>query len=257
MATEEREYEGLQAELRQEASVLVIDVKKAELLAQKVLRQHSVRLKVALSELLVKMADEMRSSEVRLRDKAAAVLALKSVGTQLYAWDNEPDIHEVERAKHPLHNMINLDLQATPPERLAETHREKLARESGSRPGSSQDSHETEHKGQRDGTLLTQREGPPAAGDGHQSQKKEDPSNTQASTKVTSSSSEQAEPPRRPGWEQTLQRVQQTNQGNPPLPSATTSSVQFGSPPLYPEERRKQQLEELARMRAEWRGQRR
>ena len=44
-------------------------------------------------------------------------------------------------------------------------------------------------------------------------------------------------------------------QGNPP--SATTPSVQFGSPPLGPEERWKQQLEERARLRAEWRGQRR
>jgi hypothetical protein len=48
--------------------VLVIHVKKADLVAQKVLRQHSVRLKVGLSELLVRLADEMRSgSEVRLK----------------------------------------------------------------------------------------------------------------------------------------------------------------------------------------------
>ena len=55
--------------------------------------------------------------------------------------------------------------------------------------------------------------------------------------------------------EQAAPKQQNPIQGNPP--SATTPSVQFGSPPLGPEERWKQQLEERARLRAEWRGRRR
>ena len=51
----------------------------------------------------------------------------------------------VRRANQPLHNMINLELINTPPEKLAEMHREKLARESGFR--------ETVYKDQGDGTL--------------------------------------------------------------------------------------------------------
>src|SRR6516225_1195175 len=53
IAREQAQYDALQAELRQEAEVVVVDVKKAELLSQKVLATHSVRLKVAFSELVV------------------------------------------------------------------------------------------------------------------------------------------------------------------------------------------------------------
>jgi hypothetical protein len=42
-----------------------------------------------------------------------------------------------------------------------------------------------------------------------------------------------------------MQAAQNAQEGNP---------LSVGSPPLSPEERRKQQLEEIARLRAEWRG---
>jgi hypothetical protein len=43
-ALEQRRYEEAQAALEHEASLLVIDVRKAELLTEKVLKQHSVRI---------------------------------------------------------------------------------------------------------------------------------------------------------------------------------------------------------------------
>ena len=43
----------------------------------------------------------MRTPGARLRDKAAAIVALNNVGKQLYAWDKEPDIHQMARAEEP------------------------------------------------------------------------------------------------------------------------------------------------------------
>jgi hypothetical protein len=230
MAREQANYAALQAELRQEAEVLVIDVKKAELLAQKVLRQHSVRLKVALSELLVKMADEMRSgSDLRLRDKAAAILALNNVGKQLYAWEPEPSLEEMARAESPLHNAINLELIATTPQQLREMHERKMAKLA-----TQNGSGETVHKDHGDGTLSEQHERSPAGLDGQASEEKEAPSLHRAS--------------------QTAPKPQDPIQGNL---SVEQASVHAPPPPQSPEERRKQELEKLARLRAEWRGQRR
>jgi hypothetical protein len=229
MAREQAEYDALQSELRQEAEILVIDVKKAELLSQKVLATHSVRMKVALSELVVQTAEDLRSDGVRPKDRALALASLRAVCDRLYGWDKEPNVAELERAKG---YAINLKLIATPPEKLTEMHREKLAREGGSS--------ETVHKDLDDGPLSTPHKESLAAEGG---------------LPGPTSSSEQPGLPPRPRWEQILRRVQQTNQGNPPL--AATPPPQSGSPPLSPQERRKQELEYLARLRAEWRGQRR
>jgi hypothetical protein len=130
MVREEREHEVLQAELRHEAEVLVIDVKKAELLAQKVLAQHSTEMKVRLSELVVQTAEELRSQEMRPKDRALALASLKSVGNQLYGWDREPDIQRMKRAAtscyeadipedFPPTGAVNLALINTTPEQLA------------------------------------------------------------------------------------------------------------------------------------------
>ena len=83
----------------------------------------------------------------------------------LYRWHEEPSLEEMKHAESPLHNMINLELINTPPEKLRELALAKLARENGSR--------ETLHKDQQDGTLSTQREGSPAARDGQLIPKKE------------------------------------------------------------------------------------
>jgi hypothetical protein len=71
--------------------------------------------------------------------------------------------------------------------------------------------------------------------------------------------------PRR--WETTLRLVEKANRSNPPSatadpeaprnalkPSVQQTSVQVPSPPLSPQERRRRELGELARLRAEWRG---
>jgi hypothetical protein len=218
----ELEHEALQAELRNEAEVVSIDLERAEKLTFRVLQTHSAKLKVMLSQMLVQMAEEMRSPRARLRDKAAAVVAINNVGKQLYAWDRESDIHQMAQAEEagPLANAIDVEFQNTTPEQLRLLHARKMA--SSRREGS----FETVHKDRGDGTLSEQREGPP---DGQATQKKEAPL---LPAKQTS--------------------AQRTIQGNPP--AIEQASVHVPPPPLSPQERRKRELEELVRLRAEWRG---
>jgi hypothetical protein len=234
MAREEQEHEVLQAELRQEAEVLVIDVKKAELLAQKILRQHSVRLKVALSELLVAMADKMRSgSEVRLREMAAAVVALKSVGTQLYGWDREPDVREMERAKD---YAINIPLQCTPPEKLKAL---ALAKRGLLTP---------EHECQGVGPSPIRQEQPGAGGDGP-GDRKGDPKEPAKEKQPYPECGENH------GIDHGEKDSARSPEGlNPGIAHQEGNPLSVGSPPLSPQERRRQELKELARLRAEWRG---
>ena len=61
MAKEQARRDTQQAELLLGARVAVIDTKKAQLVAQKILAQHSTKMKVALSELVVQMAEDLRS----------------------------------------------------------------------------------------------------------------------------------------------------------------------------------------------------
>jgi hypothetical protein len=97
MANEEIGFEQLQAELLVEAREVILDTKKAELVAKKILAAHSTQLKVALSELALSTATELRSAGVKPKDKALALAALRSVGTQLYGWDKEPGEQEVSK----------------------------------------------------------------------------------------------------------------------------------------------------------------
>jgi hypothetical protein len=147
MAKEQARRDAQQAELLLEARVAVFDTKKAELVAQKILAQHSTKMKVALSELVVQTAEDLRSGEVRPKDKALAMVALKTVSNQLYGWDREADIQRMELARtsdngsqqvslyqHYLQGTtppqvtgaVNLALIATSPEELA-----KLAKANG------------------------------------------------------------------------------------------------------------------------------
>jgi hypothetical protein len=59
--------------------VVVFDTKKAELVAQKILAQHSTRMKAAFSELVLQTVEDLRSPEVRPKDRAMAMVALKTV----------------------------------------------------------------------------------------------------------------------------------------------------------------------------------
>jgi hypothetical protein len=120
IAREQAQYDALQAELRRESEVVQIDFERAELLSRKVMASRSQKLKEMLSELLLRMGEEMLSgSEVRLRDKAAAALAINSIGKSLFGWDREADINEMERvSSHPLTHAVNLELIATSPAEL-------------------------------------------------------------------------------------------------------------------------------------------
>jgi hypothetical protein len=163
---------------------------------------------------------------VPVRSAAQALGALAPILKLLYQWNQEPSLAEMKRPT----GAINLELIATPPEELARMHREKLARENGS--------FATEHNDKGDGTLSAQRKQPPVARDDQLPPKKEAPTSP-------------AKQPVSPIWEATLQRAEKAA---PEQEAPIQGNLSVGPGPLSPEERRKQELEKLARLRAEWRG---
>jgi hypothetical protein len=99
VANEQAQRDTRQAKLLLEARVAVFDTKKAELVAQKILAQHSTEMKVRLSELVVQTAEDLRSAEIRPKDRATAMVALKTVCDRLFGWDREPDIRGMKLAR--------------------------------------------------------------------------------------------------------------------------------------------------------------
>jgi hypothetical protein len=89
IAKSQAEREALEARLRQEATIVTIDVQRAELLRWKVLSTHSQQMKVALSELVVRTAHDLASGDTKPKDRAVALVALRSVCDSLYAWSQE------------------------------------------------------------------------------------------------------------------------------------------------------------------------
>jgi len=151
-AKREAERDAAEAMLEHEAEVLVIDAKKAELSCQKVLATHSVRLKVAFSELVVQTVEDL------------ALGALRSVCDRLYGWDKEPDLHELKVAQTAA---INLELQATSPQKLKQM---ALAKAGLLAP---------EHDGQGVGPITNSPEQPQVGTGGQAGEKKEAPKQSQ------------------------------------------------------------------------------
>jgi hypothetical protein len=104
--------------LKAEAETITIDISKAENLTRRVLATHSGKLKVLLSELALRTAEELREQDVKPREKALAIQALKNVGESLFGWRAETPIIEEESANHPLHGAVNLRLISTSPAAL-------------------------------------------------------------------------------------------------------------------------------------------
>ena len=255
----------------------LVKAEDLEVLARKSLLVDSARAKVMISRRVGEIVARLDDPSVPVRSAAQALGALAPILKLLYQWNQEPSLAEMKR---PM-GAINPELINTPPEELGRMHRKKLEQldhaidpefiattpkqlrlmhERKMASSRREGSFETVQEDHRDGTLLEQRKGPPPSGAAHPLPQKEAPTSSTSTSSVQASQSQSSSPPRRPIWEATLQRgekaapkPQDPFQGNPP--SATTPSVQFGSPPLSPEERRKQQLEELAQQRAEWRGQ--
>ena len=151
-AKREAERDAAEAMLEHEAEVLVIDAKKAELSCQKVLATHSVRLKVAFSELVVQTVEDL------------ALGALRSVCDRLYGWNKEPDLHELKVAQTAA---INLELQATSPQKLKQM---ALAKAGLLAP---------EHDGQGVGPITNSPEQPQVGTGGQAGEKKEAPKQSQ------------------------------------------------------------------------------
>jgi hypothetical protein len=247
IAKREAQYEEAQAALQREAGVLVLDLKKAELLAQKVLAQHSVRMKVALSELVVQTALDLRSPEVKPKDRALAMVALKTVCDRLFGWDREPEIQSMKLARKGGDDVptvaVNLALIATTPQKLAEMAKAKF----------DQDDH---------------------AGD--RFSKDSGPSATESDVRLTIASPITPEQPRTVTHRRPIPEKEAPT---PPLEGQSAKGATAGDPPvsekpqqppdwferiahppplaqssLSPQEGRRHQLEELPRLRAEWRG---
>jgi hypothetical protein len=261
MAKEQQSRDARQAELLTEARVAVFDTKKAELVAQRILAQHSTKVKVALSELVVQTAEDLRSGEIKPKDRALALAALKSVGNQLYGWDREPDIQRMEMARTSDHSQVksyyqhwlegtepppatgavNLALIATSPAEL-----EAMA---------NQDSHydvsAPEYNAQGMGPPVEEPE-PPSATHGRPIPEKEAPRLL-------------VKQPVQPRWKSDLQQAEKANRGNPPSETAPKApqnalkqsvrqtSVQEPPPTPGSQAWHKLRLQELARLRAEWR----
>jgi hypothetical protein len=113
MAMEQARYEEVQAALEREAEVVTIDLARAEKLTNRVLVTHSAKLKVMLSELVIQTAEDLRSGDVKAKDRALALASLRSVCDRLYGWDSEPNIAEMQQARS---GAINLALIRTSPE---------------------------------------------------------------------------------------------------------------------------------------------
>jgi hypothetical protein len=267
VAKHETEFRAREALLERQAEVLTIDLRHGEKLAGSVLQRHSTRTKIAISELVVQTVEDLRSPDVRPKDRALALASLKAVCDRLYGWDKEPDLHELKIAETAA---INLTLIGTPPEKL----RQMALAKYGSLTLT------PEHKGQGAGhspvredpespswdgplgekgdpeKLAEEKQGYPGAGVDHcvdhgvDHRIDYDHHDQNSSARSWKSLKPELDPilkPQVPEHREVPGNSHST--ANPPTPS-----MQFGSPPLSPEERRKRQLEELDRLRAKWRG---
>jgi hypothetical protein len=134
-----------------EASLVKAD--ELEVLARKSLVADSARLKVAMSRLINRTIEDLGDPEIKPRERAAALGALSPVIKLVYRWHEEPSIAQMERARS---GVINLDLIATPPERLKEM---AIAINGAAAP-------EPVHKDRQGGPFLGRLEHASAGGDG-------------------------------------------------------------------------------------------
>jgi hypothetical protein len=247
--------------LQREAGVLVVDVKKAELLAQKVLKQHSVRMKVAFSELVVASVESLRSADVKPRERALVLRALRDVCDRLYGWDKEPDIQAMKLARTGSDDVpqgaVNLALIATSPEQLA-----AMAKAQSDHSGDYSGDYSGDHSSDRNLPSASECNGLPVGPSVGTPQ--------QPLTATHGRPISEKEVPHLPAkqpvqrrWETDLQQAERANRGNPPCPEAPQNALKHSvqqtsvqEPPPTPGSQawHRLRIEELARLRAEWRG---
>jgi hypothetical protein len=229
----EAQARRIEAEVARQDALLAAEaalVKGADLevLCRKSLVADRARLKVAISRKAAEIVSRLDDPAIPVRIAAQTLGTLAPILRLLYGWDRELAIGEMQRAQS---GMINLALQATPPTALKEL---ALAQQSA-------DALETEHNGQRNGTGCEQREGPPAGPDGHESPEKEALGEALKDTQ-----------PARTGHPTRREKPELDAILRPQLPFPSESQTDKDGP----QERRMHQLENLARLRAEWRKRR-
>jgi hypothetical protein len=111
---------ALEANLDEEEAIVRAEValgkaEDVELLARKSLIQHSARAKVMISRRVTEILSRLEDPSVPVRSAAQALGALAPVIKLIYHWQDEPSQAELSRMKT---GMINLDLIHTSPDQL-------------------------------------------------------------------------------------------------------------------------------------------
>ena len=194
-----------------------------------------------LSELSVKVAESLYTTQMKPKDVAVALVALRSVGEHLHRWSEEPSVAQIEQKKSWA---INIPLQCTPPERLKEL---AIASNGGSAP-------EPVHKAQSGGPFPIRPEHVGAGGDGPDHEKG-DPKKQGGEKKdeVGVERHHDQDGDERPAPEYRTLKPELDALLRPQVPLPSESQADKDGP----EEQRKIILQNLALLRAQWRGQRR
>jgi hypothetical protein len=106
-----------------EAEAVVERGEGLEILSRRALIRDSERAKLGLSRLINRTIEQLEETEVRPRERALAIQALRNAASGIYRWDEEPSISEMKEAegpKSPLHRAINLKLINMSPKELRE-----------------------------------------------------------------------------------------------------------------------------------------
>jgi hypothetical protein len=246
-------------EKRLEQELALVKAEDLELLARRSLAAESARAKVTVSRRVTEILSRLDSS-VPVRSAAQALGSLAPILRLLYGWGREPDLQRMELARSsdqtqvksyyqhhlegttppPVTGAVNLGLIATTPEQLA-----KLAEAKGKLDRDEvEDVSDSECNDQGMGPSAIAPEQPRAVALGPPIPKKEAP---------PSQAKEPAPPSRTVSRERTAPTAPEATQ------SALKHSVQQTSlqePPPTPGSQawHRQRIEELDRLRAEWRG---
>jgi hypothetical protein len=228
-------------EKRLEQELALVKAEDLELLARKSLAADSARAKVAVSRRVTEILSRLADPTIPVRSAVQALGSLASILRLVYGWGREPDLQQMKRAGVSYYSeddrpedlpptaAVNLGLIATTPQQLAEMAEAKFNRDDP------EEISETECNGQGMGPSTITPEQPRAASHCPQIPKKEAPKPPLEKQPAHPPISEK--PQRPPDW---FERIAH------PAPLAQSA--------VSPQERRGVDLEELDRLRAEWRG---
>jgi hypothetical protein len=259
-------------EKRLEQELVLVKTEDLELLARRSLAADNARAKVAVSRLVTKFISRLEDPSVPVRSAAQALGSLAPIFRLVWGWgDREADMQRMKRAvtsyadAEPAETptgAVNLALIETTPEQLAQLAKGKFEEDDHS------DDHSSDHFDGRDGDRDVDRDGDLCSlRDTARSDVYADHSGDHSSGRDVPSAIPQARDnglslgpsvgaPQQPSAATHPRPIPQKEA--PPLPvnqpvQPRRENTGLPPPPLSPQERRRQELEELDRLRAEWR----